>query len=1286
VRGSGLASGRLLRSHPGALAAVVMALSALAFSLPGIMHAAWAASDPSLPASEVSVGPAPMDTSGTESPVAGKISSIVVDPADPNTLWVGSANGGVWKTADVALGAPDPPHWAPTSDHLPSLSIGALALDPTDGTGATLVAGFGATSSNGGRHGPLVGLARTTDGGGGWALRGSQLAGETVSGVAPRGAVIVVGSKAGQGGLWRSCDTGLTFARISDDAMSPANCGPHPPSGLPDANVSSLVGDPAAPARLFAGLTGTGGGVWRSDDVGATWTKMGTLVDAGGHDLAVDARKIEVAVAPGPLGTTVVDVAVIAASGDLGALAQTFLADGVWSGTWTSILPVPSGIETRQQGQIALTPDPTVANLVYVAGDNASVHRCDFDAATNPCVEISGPSGTADGSKPHTDAATMAFDGSVLLETNDGGVYERTNPRDIGGQGVWQSKNGNLAITEGLACAYDTYSHVSLCGTQDNGLAQQRAEGERTWDELIDGDGAGVAVSDTLATCPSSVPGGGLCSTRYYSLTHLGSLSRESCNSFNLCDSPGPNPALVIMNGPNAGQPLQCPESGGSPAGPCTDSGIGYVTPIAADRFDPQRLAIAANNVYDSTDGGETVYALDGFSGAPTGAIAYGGRAGGVDNPDVLYVGSTAGLFLRTAGAPPGAGLHATSYPGTRPVAVALDPDNWRSVWVVDGATETVWHSSDASDVSVPWVDITGDPSAGGLDPGGPGAKALNTVAFVPGAASSIIAVGADDGVYVTDTADRGHWSKLSGNLPNVITTSLQYNPGSDQVAPDGVLMIGTLGRSVWTIADAPHMNLPPAVDAGPDATVDEGSTFTSSGSFTDPDGAGGQTYSATVDYGDGSGTQPLPLGAGHTFALSHRYTENGTDNVTVTVTDNSGATGTDTAAVTVNDAPIAISGASLDATEANPTGTVTVATFADPGNDDPSDYKATIRWGDGTGEHTATVVRDSSGTYHLAAAHSYADEGSLTATITVTDTDSTAAPNQRATATDQVTVAEADSLSGAGSTIQPTAGSAFSGVVATYTDTNAAEPASDLVATIDWGDATTSAGTITGTGGQYSVTGTHTYAYPASLPVRVTVSDDTPGTASAGALTDAEVGCPSDRTITGTTKALDVTTGAYCLNGATVNGNVTLGDGTAIKVVNSVIHGRITANHATAVTVCGIKTAAGVVLTGTAAMVELGDDGDDLATTCASNTFGGGVNIKDTNGTVEIAGNAINGSLLLSGTDEAAPGADGGVEIEANTINGNLTCSANSPPPIDDTRPNAAAGIRLDECSAPGF
>jgi DNA/RNA endonuclease G (NUC1) len=97
--------------------------------------------------------------------------------------------------------------------------------------------------------------------------------------------------------------------------------------------------------------------------------------------------------------------------------------------------------------------------------------------------------------------------------------------------------------------------------------------------------------------------------------------------------------------------------------------------------------------------------------------------------------------------------------------------------------------------------------------------------------------------------------------------------------------------------------NVAPIVGSFAGATILAGETFTGSGTFSDP---GADTWTAAVNYGDGTGTSALGL-AGSGFSLSHPYASAGTYTVTVTITDDDGGTGTSTATVTVQSAAGAI-------------------------------------------------------------------------------------------------------------------------------------------------------------------------------------------------------------------------------------------------------------------------------------------------------------------------------------------------------------------------------------------
>ena len=80
--------------------------------------------------------------------------------------------------------------------------------------------------------------------------------------------------------------------------------------------------------------------------------------------------------------------------------------------------------------------------------------------------------------------------------------------------------------------------------------------------------------------------------------------------------------------------------------------------------------------------------------------------------------------------------------------------------------------------------------------------------------------------------------------------------------------------------------------------------------------------------------------------------------------------------------------------------------------------------------------------------------------------------------------------LSPSGMDLNTTAGMLFHGPVASFTAANAI-PVSDFTVTIQWGDGTTSTGTVVQTLYGYTVVGSHTYLSAApSLTVTITIDD----------------------------------------------------------------------------------------------------------------------------------------------------------------------------------------------------
>jgi chitodextrinase len=154
--------------------------------------------------------------------------------------------------------------------------------------------------------------------------------------------------------------------------------------------------------------------------------------------------------------------------------------------------------------------------------------------------------------------------------------------------------------------------------------------------------------------------------------------------------------------------------------------------------------------------------------------------------------------------------------------------------------------------------------------------------------------------------------------------------------------------------------NRPPVADAGPDRTVLLNDTvcFNASGSY-DPDGA---LIAFFWDFGDGSNATGVNV--------THRYNQNGMFVVHVTVTDNDGATGSDTCTITVNAPPVADAGPDhvcLVGDEVYINGS---------GSYDPDGVLLTYQWNFGDGVNATGP----------AVTHSYADAGTYTVTLTVTD------------------------------------------------------------------------------------------------------------------------------------------------------------------------------------------------------------------------------------------------------------------------------------------------------------
>jgi len=186
-------------------------------------------------------------------------------------------------------------------------------------------------------------------------------------------------------------------------------------------------------------------------------------------------------------------------------------------------------------------------------------------------------------------------------------------------------------------------------------------------------------------------------------------------------------------------------------------------------------------------------------------------------------------------------------------------------------------------------------------------------------------------------------------------------------------------------------------------------------------------------------------------------------------------------------DPSISAAGMPVAGAEGSPL-TVTVATFADPDTAAVArEYSATIDWGDGSPTSTG-VITGSASSFSVTGIHTYAEENAYSVTVAITDVDT---PSNNATVTTAATISDAPLTSACSAPV--TLGPTYAGPTATLTDANPIGTLTDFSATIDWGDGSSSAGTIVGPSvgpGPYTVSGAHTYTTVGPHTITTTIAD----------------------------------------------------------------------------------------------------------------------------------------------------------------------------------------------------
>jgi uncharacterized repeat protein (TIGR01451 family) len=746
------------------------------------------------------LGPAPIpngQTQGRVDPVSGRVTAIAIHPTDPNKVYVGTAQGGVYRSLDGGA------NWTAIFDGARSLAIGAIAIAPSSTT--TVYVGTGEANFSGDSYfgvgvyridqaetvamlnGPFNQDAAAND-----VFTGASISRIEVD---PADAnTIFVSTVFGVGGIGGSFPASTPARGIyrSTNAMSasPTFARLSVPTALGSAgDVTDMALDPGDHNNLVCavrGLSGAGnGGLWRSTNALAAtplFTQTFTIANNTNAKLAADniGGVVTVLAATGEAS----GAACPASEGSGGVLRQS--TDG--GATWPTTLAAANGFCDMQCFyDIAPALDPGNTNNMYLGGAASGTCRHILTESTNGGGTFA-PSETGLHADNHA-VAVAPSNASIVYTGNDGGIWRSTNA------GVdWTSlNNAGFSATQFESLAlHPADRNFMIGGTQDNGTEFMRPDG--TWTRADFGDG-GYALIDQNAADTTNV-------TMYHTyfqqtgvqigLARVTTTANASDNNWTfLGASTPPGGSCASNNNIN-----------------CNDAVLFY-PPMALGPGNPNTLYFGTDRLYRSTDRGTTMtvvsqgpFATGCTGGSNNGAACTtnsqcpGGACLGIpvstigispQNDNVRIVGLKNGqVFATTTGANP-----LTDITGGIPASyvgrAVIDPNASNTAYVALAgfglaAGQHVWKTTNLSGGGATWVASgTGIPDV-----------PVNALVVDP-SDSQMVYAGTDIGVF--RSADGGASWKLFWNGPPrlaVFDIAIQN--------PNRILRAATHGRGVYEL------------------------------------------------------------------------------------------------------------------------------------------------------------------------------------------------------------------------------------------------------------------------------------------------------------------------------------------------------------------------------------------------------------------------------------------------------------------------------------------------------
>jgi hypothetical protein len=720
------------------------------------------------------VGPAPIpngQTFSVQQAVSGRVTAVAVHPNNSSVAYVGTAQGGVYRTTDGGA------TWTAIFDNAQTLAIGSIAIAPSQpstiyvGTGegnfgCDTFFGVGvyridsADSAAPVMSGPFNQETST----GADVLTGRSISKVLVHPTDPN-TIFVAANSGGVGGI--GCDvlptqnsargvyrsTNATSANATFQKLNTATAN----SG--NRSATDIEFEPGNPSVLWATIVGFStagdGGVYRTTNALAAAPTFSQVLTAG--TTAATAR-VELAI--NKVGAT---VTVYAATTDGNGTLKRTTNNG---GAWTTLTAANGFCGTQCFYDMPVAVDPNNAAILYVGGNADGTSTAILKKSTNATATASF---TKVQNGLHADSHTVEIDPSNTNNVwfgSDGGVWKSSDAA-----ATWTSlNNAGFNATQFQSIArHPTDANYTIGGTQDNGTERMRADG--TWTRTDYGDG-GFSLIDQNATNTTTVRQ----YHTYYNQVGTGGIV-----------------GLATTTSSAAFENWTFYGCGGTANGlSCSDSAVEFYAPIALGPGNPNTLYFGTDRLYRSTNNGATmtVVSQQFVSGVAVSAIGVSPQADAV-----RIVGLSNGKVYRTVtgGASSATMADVTGAIPARYVSrVVVDPNNQDTAYVTvagffgDTTTAHVYKTTNLSAAAPTWTGL-----GVGVIPDVP----VDAFAVDPSDSNALYA-GTDIGVY--RSADGGvTWEPFSNGLPRVAVFDMSIHNASR------TLRIATHGRGMWDISIA---------------------------------------------------------------------------------------------------------------------------------------------------------------------------------------------------------------------------------------------------------------------------------------------------------------------------------------------------------------------------------------------------------------------------------------------------------------------------------------------------